>query len=128
MAYVTAIVMLALIQYFYFSLEVGRARGRFGVAAPATTGNEEFERYFRVQQNTLEQLVMFIPAIYATAYFGNPLYAAAAGVVFLVGRMLFFRSYVKDPASRTVGFLLSMVPTLGMVIASLVLSCMTFLG
>ena len=128
MAYVTAIVMLALIQYFYFSIEVGRARGRFGVAAPATTGNEEFERYFRVQQNTLEQLVMFIPAIYATAYYGNPLYAAAAGVVFLVGRMLFFRSYVKDPASRTVGFLLSMVPTLGMVIASLVLSCMTFLG
>lgn len=128
MAYVTAIVMLALIQYFYFSLEVGRARGRFGVAAPATTGNEEFERYFRVQQNTLEQLVMFIPAIYATAYFGNPLYAAAAGVVFLVGRMLFFRSYVKDPASRTVGFLLSMVPSLGMVLAALILSCMTFLG
>ena len=128
MAYVTAIVMLALVQYFYFSIEVGRARGRFGVAAPATSGNEEFERYFRVQQNTLEQLVMFIPAIYATAYCGNPLYAAAAGVVFLVGRVLFFRSYVKDPASRTVGFLLSMVPTLGMVIASLVLSCMTFLG
>ena len=128
MAYVTAIVMLALVQYFYFSIEVGRARGRFGVAAPATSGNEEFERYFRVQQNTLEQLIMFIPAIYATAYYGNPLYAAAAGVVFLVGRVLFFRSYVKDPASRTVGFLLSMVPTLGMVIASLVLSCMTFLG
>jgi len=128
MAYVTAIVMLALIQYFYFSIEVGRARGRFGVAAPATTGNEEFERYFRVQQNTQEQLIMFIPAIYATAYYGNPLYAAAAGVVFLVGRMLFFRSYVKDPATRTVGFLLSMLPSLGMVIASLVLSCMTFMG
>ena len=128
MAYVTAIVMLALIQYFYFSIEVGRARGRFGVAAPATTGNEEFERYFRVQQNTQEQLIMFIPAIYATAYYGNPLYAAAAGVVFLVGRMLFFRSYVKDPATRTVGFLLSMLPSLGMVIASIVLSCMTFMG
>ena len=128
MAYVTAIVMLALIQYFYFSIEVGRARGRFGVAAPATTGNEEFERYFRVQQNTQEQLIMFIPAIYATAYYGNPLYAAAAGVVFLVGRMLFFRSYVKDPATRTVGFLLSMLPSLGMVIASLVMSCMTFMG
>ena len=113
MAYVTAIVMLALVQYFYFSIEVGRARGRFGVAAPAISGNEEFERYFRVQQNTLEQLVMFIPAIYATAYYG---------------RMLFFRSYVKDPASRTVGFLLSMVPTLGMVLAALILSCMTFLG
>jgi glutathione S-transferase len=126
MAYVTAIVMLALVQYFYFSIEVGRARGRFGVAAPATSGNEEFERYFRVQQNTLEQLIMFIPAIYATAYYGNPLYAA--GVVFLVGRMLFFRSYVKDPASRTVGFLLSMVPSLGMVLAALILSCMTFLG
>ena len=67
MAYVTAIVMLALVQYFYFIIEVGRARGRFGVAAPATSGNEEFERYFRVQQNTLEQLIMFIPAIYATA-------------------------------------------------------------
>jgi uncharacterized membrane protein YecN with MAPEG domain len=128
MAYVTAIVMLALIQYFYFSIEVGRARGRFGVDAPATSGNEEFERYFRVQQNTLEQLVIFVPAIYATAYYGNPLYATAAGVVFLVGRMLYFRSYVKDPGARTVGFLLTILPGLGMVLAALILSCMTFLG
>jgi uncharacterized MAPEG superfamily protein len=128
MAYVTAIVMLALVQYFYFSIEVGRARGRFGVAAPAISGNEEFERYFRVQQNTLEQLAMFIPAIYATAYYGNPLYAAAAGVVFLIGRMLYSRSYVKEPSSRTLGSMLSMVPSLGMVIAALVLSCMTFMG
>jgi uncharacterized MAPEG superfamily protein len=128
MAYVTAIVMLALVQYFYFSIEVGRARGRFGIAAPAISGNEEFERYFRVQQNTLEQLATFIPAIYATAYYGNPLYAAAAGVVFLIGRMLYFRSYVKEPSSRTLGFMLSMVPSLGMVIAALVLSCMTFMG
>jgi len=71
---------------------------------------------------------MFIPAIYVTAYYGNPLYAAAAGVVFLIGRMLYFRSYVKEPSSRTLGFMLSMVPSLGMVIAALVLSCMTFMG
>ena len=88
------------------------ARGRYGIRAPAVTGNEHFERYFRVQMNTLEQLVLFIPAIWLFAQFVDPLWAAAMGGVYLVGRSLYFLSYVKNPASRTAGFALSTLPTL----------------
>ena len=69
MAFVTVIVMLAIIQFIYFGFAVGRARGRHGVSAPATTGDETFERFYRAHQNTMEQLVVFIPAIYAAGYF-----------------------------------------------------------
>ena len=103
MAYIVIIAMLALLQFLYFSLQVGRARGRCGVAAPATTGNEEFDRYFRVQQNTLEQLVIFLPALVAAAMFGNAFFAAPVGLLFVIGRGLYARAYVRDPGSRTLG-------------------------
>ena len=59
MEYVTIVVMLALMQYIWFSIEVGRARGRFEVQVPATSGSDGFERYFRAHQNTTEQMVVF---------------------------------------------------------------------
>ena len=83
MAYATIIAMLALIEYFYFGIQVGGARARTGVKAPAVAGNEEFERFFRAHQNTLEQLVIFLPALYASAYYVHPLFAVAGGVAFL---------------------------------------------
>ena len=66
MAFTTIIAMLALVQYLAFGLFVGRARGKFGVDAPATTGHPEFERYFRAHYNTLEQLIVFLPALSAS--------------------------------------------------------------
>ena len=95
MAYIVIVAMLALLQFLYFSLQVGRARGRCGVPAPATTGNEEFDRYFRVQQNTLEQLVIFLPALVAAAMFGNAFFAAPVGLLFVIGRGLYARAYVR---------------------------------
>ena len=67
MAWVYIVAMLALVEYFFFSIKVGQARGKYGVKAPATTGNEMFERYNRVHQNTLEQLVMFFPSPFSTS-------------------------------------------------------------
>jgi len=99
MALVTAVVMLALIEYFIFSLQVGSARGRFGVDAPATTGNVEFERYYRAAANTGEQLLMFIPGMYAFGYYVHPTGAAAAGLLFIAARALYFRTYVADAAN-----------------------------
>ena len=119
MAYIVIIAMLALLQFLYFSLQVGRARGRCGVAAPATTGNEEFDRYFRVQQNTLEQLVIFLPALVAAAMFGNAYFAAPVGLLFVIGRGLYARAYVRDPGSRTLGFLLGFVANLALIGAAL---------
>ena len=110
MSLVYIVMGLALVQYLYFGFAVGGARGRYGVSAPATTGNEVFERYFRVQMNTLELLVVLIPALPLFAWYLSPRWAAGLGGVYLVGRFLYFYGYVKDPAKRSTGFLLSFLP------------------
>jgi uncharacterized MAPEG superfamily protein len=120
MPYVHIVIVLALVEFFYFSLEVAKARGRYNVPAPATTGNEIFERYFRVHMNTLELLVMFIPAILLFAHYLNPYVAAGLGVVFLIGRLLYLFAYVKDPKKREVGFALSVVPILILILGAIV--------
>ena len=89
-------------------------------SAPAVSGHPVFERYYRVQMNTLEQLIVFIPAVFLFGYYGHALVAAALGAVYLVGRSLFARSYVADPAKRSLGFMLSYLPTLVLLIGGLV--------
>lgn len=120
MALVHLIVALALLQFIVFGMAVGWARGKYGVKAPATTGNELFERYFRVQMNTLEQLVVFVPAILLFATVDGPRWAAILGAVWLVGRVIFFYSYTRNPASRGLGFILTLLPSMIMVIGVLV--------
>jgi glutathione S-transferase len=112
MPYVHIVILLALLEFFYFSLEVGKARGRYNIPAPATTGNEMFERYFRVHMNTLELLIMFIPSVVLFGQYLNPYLAAGLGVVYLIGRLVYLFAYVKEPKKREVGFALSVVPIL----------------
>ena len=119
MAAVTVIAMLALVEYLYFTVEVGRARGRSGLQAPAVTGDPHFERVFRAQQNTLEQLIVFLPALFAAGYFVHELYAVAAGFAFLVGRALYFRRYVADPARRGPGMIITLVANVVLVLGAL---------
>ena len=120
MAYVTVIVMLVLVEYLYFGVAVGRARARHGVDAPAVSGDEHFERFFRAHQNTLEQLVVFVPAIYAAAYYANELAAAILGFIFLVSRILYFRAYIAEPARRGPGMVGSMGATVILIAMALV--------
>ncbi len=110
MAYVDIVTALALIQFLVFNFKVGHARSRFGVKAPAITGNEIFERYFRVHQNTLESLVVFLPGLYLFSRYWNPLWAACLGVVYLIGREVYAAAYVKDPAKRSAGYGLTALP------------------
>src|SRR4051794_32728633 len=107
MPYVHIVIGLALLQFFYFSMLVGKARGKYNVPAPAVTGNEIFERYFRVHMNTLELLVIFIPSILIFGQYLSPYVAAGIGVIYLIGRMMYVSAYVKDPKSRSAGFGLS---------------------
>lgn len=111
MNYVHIVAVLAVLQFFLFGFLVGRARGRHGIKAPATSGHELFERAFRVHMNTLEQLVGFLPALLiAGSYWPNAI-IASVGVVYLAGRFLYRQQYLADPAKRSPGFLLTVLPT-----------------
>jgi glutathione S-transferase len=119
MAYVHIVTALALLQFILFGFKVGQARGRYGVKAPAVTGNEIFERHFRVQQNTLEQLIVFLPGLYLFSRYWNPVVAAVLGAIYLIGREVYSATYVKDPAKRDVGFGLTFLPTVVLVVGGL---------
>lgn len=112
--------VLAVLQFFLFGSLVSRARTRYGVVAPAVTGHEIFERYFRVQMNTLELLVMFLPALWLASMYVAPIWTVALGILYLIGRMLYLRGYVADPRKRGPGFGLSMLPILLLLLIALV--------
>jgi uncharacterized membrane protein YecN with MAPEG domain len=97
------ITLLALIEYAIFGLMVGSARGRFGVDAPATIGEPNFERYFRVQQNTLEALIIFLPSLWIFAQRVNHIAAFILGVVFIVARAEYARGYIRSAEGRSTG-------------------------
>src|SRR5688572_19274049 len=109
MPYVAIVTVVALLQFVWFGWQVGAARSKYNIPAPAVSGNEMFERVFRVHMNTLEQLVVFLPALWIFASFISPVWAAGAGVVFIIGRAIYARSYVKDPKGRTLGFVLTVL-------------------
>lgn len=119
MNYVALVAVLALIQLVFFGMLVGRARGKYGVKAPAVSGHEMFERAYRVQMNTLELMVVFVPALFIAAQYWPQAWPAGAGVVYLVGRFIYWYSYMKAPASRELGFGLSMLPILALLIGAL---------
>ena len=106
MELVYLVVGLALIEYFGFGIVAGRARAQHEIEAPAVTGHPDFERRFRVHQNTLEQLMIFVPSILIFSQYWNPLVGAAAGIVFVIGRFVYYRGYVADPSKRGTGFLI----------------------
>jgi uncharacterized membrane protein YecN with MAPEG domain len=120
MAWVGGVVLLALIEYLVFGMLVARARGKYAVPAPAVTGNVHFERTFRVQQNTLELLVAFIPATWLFGRYGSPLWASLLGLVFIVGRALYARGYISAPEKREMGFGISFVAVIALTVGALV--------
>lgn len=116
MHYVELTAMLAVAQYLFFGVMVGRARGRYGVKAPAVVGHEGFERAYRVQMNTLELMVALLPALFVAARFWPAAWVAGIGAVYLVGRFVYWRAYLSAPSSRALGFALSMLPVIALVL------------
>jgi len=114
------VILLALIQFMYFTALTGLKRDKYGVNAPSTTGNETWERIFRVQQNTMEQLVMFIPGMLAFAYFVSPKWALLPGVLFLVGRQLYSFQYVSNPKKRGPGMGLTLLSNVALILGALI--------
>jgi len=112
--YTEAVTLLTLLVYLVVSLNVARARGKYGVKAPAVTGNEHFERAYRVQMNTLEQMVFFLPSMWLYALLLTDKGAAVGGLIWVIGRMIYSVSYVRNPASRGVGFTISFIAEIGL--------------
>ena len=120
MIWVDIVGLLALIQLLVFSYMVGIARGKYGVKAPATTGHPIFEAWFRVQANTVEMSIAYLPALWLAAKYWPPAYPAIVGLVYLAGRVLYAQGYVKEPSKRGMGFGISFLAVAVLITAALV--------
>ena len=116
------VTFFALAQYTLFGIQVGSLRAKYDVIAPSQTGHEQFERMNRVHLNTLEQLVVFIPALWMHAYYANPLWGAVIGLIFIVGRFIYRAEYLKDPATRSTGFTMTFIPSAVLLVWTLVVA------
>lgn len=103
------VTLLTVLLQFGTMFAVGRARGKYGIKAPAVSGNPAFERAYRVQMNTLEATVMFLPTLWVATYYGFAVWAGVAGLVWVIGRAWYMLSYLQDAAKRGPGFMLGMI-------------------
>ena len=120
MEYVAIVTCLALLQAFVFAVQVGQQRARHNVKAPAITGAPEFERAFRVHQNTLEQLIIVIPSLWIFSSYWNASVGAAIGLVFVISRQVYRSAYLADPAKRSAGFGIGAAATTVLLLGGLV--------
>jgi glutathione S-transferase len=125
-----AVTILAAMLNIYILMLVGRMRGKHEVAAPAVTGHPEFERAYRVQMNTIENMVMFLPLLWiATIYFHSIGWLAPLlGLVWIVGRVLYMTGYMAEAGKRSTGFLISGVALIGLLILSIIGVVMAWLA
>jgi uncharacterized membrane protein YecN with MAPEG domain len=118
--YPSLVTALTLIVYQVLTVNVGRARMKYKIMPPAMSGDENFERVVRVQQNTLEQLVFFLPALWLFSFYVNPLWGAGLGSVWLIGRIIFAWGYYQAAEKRVAGFAISTLSGLGLVLGALI--------
>jgi len=105
MPHYTAIVtLLAIPLYFFFATRVAVAHGKFGVKLPAMTGNLDFERVFRAHENTLEWMPTFLVPLWLCAIYLSDVAAASLGLLWIVGRVVYFAGYSKAVEKRLPGF------------------------
>jgi glutathione S-transferase len=118
--WVAIVTCIVLLQTFLFAIQVGQQRVKHNVKAPAVTGPEEFERAFRVHENTVEQLVIFIPALWVFANYVRADVAAGLGLLFVIGRQVYRHSYMRDPDARSAGFGIGALAMMSCVIGGLI--------
>ena len=112
------VVFLNILLLFWVMIEVGRARAKTGVEAPATTGHPDFERAYRVQMNTIEQTLMFLPTLWLCSTYYRADVACVLGMIWMVGRVWYARSYLKSAANRGAGFIVSIAAWACLLIAA----------
>lgn len=115
---VAIVTILALLVYIGMGIQVGRARGKSGIKAPAMTGDERLERAVRVQMNTLEWMPVFLAGLWLFALYWSDLVATVLGVIWIAGRLLYAQAYMADPAKRETGFLIQAAAALALLLGA----------
>ena len=128
MEYTIIIILVALLQFIYFTGRTGFTRVKHGIDAPSTTGNTQWECIYRVQQNTMEQLVIFIPAMLIFQMYVSQKWVLIPGVIFIIGRQVYSHLYIKDPKSRGIGMILSFFSNIALVVGSLIGIAISMVG
>jgi glutathione S-transferase len=118
--YTAAATLLVLLLHLALTMRVGQARSRYRIKAPAVTGNEHFERAYRVQMNTVEQMAFFLPALWLCAVLLSDIAAAVGGLIWVIGRTVYAVSYLNDPAKRGPGVVISTLTQLALWIGAAV--------
>ena len=118
--YTALVTVLACFAYFYASVRVGKARGKYGIKAPATTGNPDFERVFRAHMNMLEWMPIFLPGLWLFAVYVSDPIAALLGLVWIVGRLMYMFAYAEAPEKRRYGFAIQAFAAFALLIGALV--------
>jgi uncharacterized membrane protein YecN with MAPEG domain len=114
------ITALTLLLYLVITINVGRARAKYKVLPPQMSGNPDFERVLRVQQNTLEQIVLFLPALWLFSFYVSPLWGSGIGAIWLVGRIAYAWGYYQAAEKRMIGFGISSVSSTVLLLGSLI--------
>lgn len=122
------VTIFTLILYFVLTANVGRARAKYKVPVPNTSGDPDFERVFRVQQNTLEQLILFLPSLWLFSLFVSPSWGAGIGVFWIIGRILYAWGYYQAAEKRVLGFGINSLSILALLLGSLVGLVRTFMA
>jgi uncharacterized membrane protein YecN with MAPEG domain len=128
MEYSIAIILIALLQFIFFTARTGFSRGKYDVKAPKTVGNERWERIYRIQQNTLEQLVIFIPSMVIFSLYVSATWVLLPGILFIAGRHIYSRLYLQSPENRGPGMILSFFSNIALVIGNLIGVSLDLLG
>ena len=119
-AWTALVTLLSLIVYMMTIIRVGGARAKFKVPAPAMSGEPEFDRHFRVQMNTLESLPFFLPSLWLFAFCWSDVWAAGIGAFWIIGRLIYMNAYVRDPKSRSLGFMTQGAASMVLLIGALI--------
>ena len=119
MVSVALLTLLLIMQFMFFMIMVGKARGASDVKAPAMTGDENFERNVRVHLNTMEQLMITLPAMWICGYYYSSTFAATMGLAFLVSRFIYRAAYIADPGKRGTGIMIGTLANVAMILGGL---------
>ncbi len=114
-----AVTMLAVLISLAFAIGVARARRRTGIDAPAMSGSPDLERALRIQGNTVEQFVIFLPALWLAALYFQGWWAPVIGLVWCLGRIIYSFIY-GDAKARFPGFALTIFPTLILIVLAII--------